>query len=203
MRIFPLSLLFIVAVLYAQPQQRIAILGTEDDGEPSIKILELSYLTDKLREVAGGILPKSGYAIMTQQSIVDRLGSQEQAVKICREATCLADLGRKVNADYIAQARIGRFGGNLTIKVELYRVGNSALVGSFIDNSKDVKGLLSVLEKKSPSLFKSMVREDTRAYYEAIEVAAEVAAKYLADSLEALRIADSIAEAAAKARRFN
>jgi hypothetical protein len=94
---------------------------------------------------------------MTQQSIVDRLGSQEQAVKICREATCLVDLGRKVNADYVAQARIGRFSGDLTIKVELYRVGNGALLGSFIDNSKDVLGLLAILETKAPALFSRML----------------------------------------------
>jgi hypothetical protein len=146
---------FLTFAAYAQ-QQRIAIMGTEDDGDPPVKILDLAYLTDKLREVAGDILPNNGYIIMTQQSIVDRLGSEEQAVKLCREATCLADLGRKVSADYIAQARVGRFSGDLTIKVELYRVGNGALVGSFTGDSKDVRGLLSILDAKSPILFNKM-----------------------------------------------
>jgi hypothetical protein len=114
------------------------------------------HLTDKLREIAGGILPKNIYGIMTQQSIVDRLGSQEQAVKLCREAICLADLGRKVNADYIAQARLGRFSGNLTIKIELYQVGNSNLIASFTEDAKDVLGLRSVMEARAPALFMSM-----------------------------------------------
>jgi uncharacterized protein (TIGR02145 family) len=158
-----LSFALIAALVLAAHggQQRIAIMGTEDDGEPSIKILEASYLTDKLREIASKTLPKTDYIIMTQQSIVDRLGSQEQAAKICKEATCLVDLGRKVNADYIAQARIGRFGGNLTIKVELYRVGNGGLISSFIDNSKNVQGLLKILEAKSPAMFKEMLPKDT------------------------------------------
>jgi hypothetical protein len=147
--------LFLTLVAYGQ-QQRIAILGTEDDGEPPIKILEQTHLTDKLREIASNILPKTRYGVMTQQSIVDRLGSQEQAARICREATCLADLGRKVNADYIAQARIGRFGGNLTIKTELYNVGSGNLIASFTGDSKDAKGLLSVLEAKAPALFRNM-----------------------------------------------
>jgi hypothetical protein len=149
-------LLFLALAAQGQQLQRVAIMGTEDDGEPPIKILEASYLTDKLREVAGKTLPKDRYGIMTQQSIVDRLGSEERAVKECREATCLADLGRKINADYIAQARIGRFGEDLTIKVELYRVASGHLIASFTEISKTVHGLLAVLEAKAPDLFKDL-----------------------------------------------
>jgi hypothetical protein len=148
---------------YSQQQQRIAIINTEDDGEPSMAFLELVYLTDKLREIAGKTLPKTDYVIMTQQSIVDMLGSQEQAAKTCREATCLAELGRKVNADYIAQARIGRFGDNLTIKIELYGVGNGSLIASFTDNSKDVHGLLAILEVKTATLFADMPGTSSKA----------------------------------------
>jgi hypothetical protein len=150
-----ISLLLVLAA-QGQQQQRIAIIGTEDDGEPPIEFLALSHLTAKLREVASNILPKARYGIMTQQSIVDRLGSQEQAAKICREATCLADLGRKISADYIAQARIGRFSGNLTIKVELYEVGSGNLIAFLTSDSKDVQGLLAILEAKAPDLFKKM-----------------------------------------------
>jgi hypothetical protein len=156
MRKIILILLFLVFAAQGQQLQRIAVMGTEDDGDPPIAILEQLHLTDKLREIAGGILPKERYMIMTQQSIVDRLGSQEQAAKLCREAICLVDLGRKVNADYIAQARIGRFSGNLTIKIELYQVASGGLIASFTDNSKDVQGLLDVLEEKAPDLFKKM-----------------------------------------------
>jgi uncharacterized protein (TIGR02145 family) len=158
-KIILISLFFAFAA-YGQQQQRIAILGTEDDGDPPVKILDLTYLTDKLREIASNILPSSRYGVMTQQSIVDMLGSQEQAVKICKEASCLAELGRKVNADYIAQARIGRFGGNLAIKIELYNVGNGNLIASFTDNSKNVQGLLSVLETKAPALFGKISNND-------------------------------------------
>jgi hypothetical protein len=151
-----LALLFLAIAAQGQQLQRIAILGTEDDGEPSIGILEQAHLTAKLRETANNILPKTRYGVMTQQSIVDRLGSQEQAAKLCREATCLVDLGRKVNADYIAQARIGRFGGNLTIKAELYNVASGNLIASFTGDSENAQGLLSLLEEKAPALFKSM-----------------------------------------------
>jgi hypothetical protein len=134
----------------------VAVINTLDDGEPSIKHLELSYLTDKLRETAIDILPKQHYGVMTTESIVAFLGSEERAVKVCREASCLAELGRMVSADYVAQARIGRFGKDLTIKTELYDTKNGNLIGSFVGYSKDIYGLLALIEEKAPSLFKQM-----------------------------------------------
>jgi len=154
----PLLSLGIVLLLafaaYGQ-QERIAIMHTVDDGD-SINVMNLGYLTDKLRDIGGQVLPKNRYGIMTQQSIVDRLGSQDRAEKECREAICIADLGRKINADYIAQGRIGRFSDKLTIKVELYKVSNSNLIGSFTGDSDDLKGLLVLLEAKAPKLFDAM-----------------------------------------------
>jgi len=99
--------LFFAIVAWGQ-QERIAIIQTLDDRD-SIGISELIYLTDRLRETAVNVLPKQRYGIMTTESIVAFLGSQERAEKMCRESSCLAELGRKVSADYVAQARIGRF----------------------------------------------------------------------------------------------
>jgi len=153
-RIFFVVLLLAIAV-YAQ-QERIAIIQTLDDRD-SIGFSELSYLTDRLRETAVNILPKQRYGIMTTESIVAFLGSQERAMKTCKEASCLAELGRKVNADYVAQARIGRFGDNLTIKTELYDSRKGNLMGSFTGSSKDIYGLLALIdEKAADALFKKM-----------------------------------------------
>jgi uncharacterized protein (TIGR02145 family) len=143
-------------------QERIAIIQTVDDGD-SIKFSDLNYLTDRLRETAVNILPKSRYGVMTTESIVAFLGSQERAAKECREATCLAELGRKVNADYVAQGRIGRFGENLTIKAELYSSKSGNLLGSFTGNSKDVFGLLGIIDEKAPALFKRMLDVSDRS----------------------------------------
>ena len=146
--------LFLALAAYGQ-MERIAIMHTVDDGD-SINVMDLGYLTDKLRDIGTQVLPKSRYGIMTQQSIVDRLGSQERAEKECREATCIADLGRKINADYITQGRIGRFSGKLTLKVELYKVSNSNLLASLTGDSDDLRGLLVLLESKAPKLFDAM-----------------------------------------------
>jgi hypothetical protein len=147
-------LLFLAIAAYGQ-QERIAIIQTVDDGD-SIKFSELVYLTDKLRETAVNVLPESRYGVMTMESIVAFLGSQERMVKECKAASCLAELGRKVSADYVAQARIGRFGKNLTIKTELYSSKSGNLLGSFVGDSKDIFGLLAIINEKAPDLFKKM-----------------------------------------------
>jgi len=155
--LIPLILAFLATFAHGQQQKRIAIVNTEDDGEPPIKISELTHITDRLREIANKTLPSKSYAVMTQQSIVAFLGSQENMVNECRAAEgCLAKLGRKINADYIGQARIGRFGEDLTIKVELYESGSGNMVNSFTGMSKDIYSLLSVLDKEAPDLFKKM-----------------------------------------------
>jgi len=152
-----LILLLFALAAYGQQQERIAIIQTVDDRD-SIGFSELAHLTDRLRETAVNVLPKQRYGVMTTESIVAFLGSQENATKICKEASCLAELGRKVNADYVAQARIGRFGGNLTIKTELYNVKSGNLVGSFTGNSKDIFGLLALIDEKASDLFRKMQR---------------------------------------------
>jgi uncharacterized protein (TIGR02145 family) len=153
--------LFLALAAYGQQQERVAILNTVDDGGDSIGIPELTYLTDRFRETAVNVLPKSRYGVMTTESIIAFLGSQERAIKECKAASCLAELGRKVNADYVAQARIGRFEGDLTIKAELYSSKSGNLLGSFTGDSKSLQGLRNIIDKKAPTLFKKL---DNRLY---------------------------------------
>jgi len=156
-RILCVVLLFAIAA-YSQ-QMRVAVMSTVDDAD-SLQYMDLNFLTGKLREIAGKILPKDKYGIMTQESIVDRMGSKERAEKECREASCLADLGRKISAAYIAQGRIGRFGGMLTLKVELYNSKSGNLVGTFNEISKDLITLATIVDNKAPDLFREILEEN-------------------------------------------
>jgi len=155
MKKFLFAVLAFSALCFAQ-QEQVAIIQTMDDRD-SIGISDLAYLTDRLRETAVKVLPKQRYGVMTSESIVAFLGSQERAAKVCNEASCLAEIGRKVSADYVAQARIGRFGKNLTIKTELYSSKSGNLIGSFTGNSKDIYGLLAIIDKNASDLFKEML----------------------------------------------
>jgi len=78
-------LLLLAIAVYGQQQERVAIIQTLDDRD-SIGISDLAYLTDRLRETAVNILPKQRYGVMTTESIVAFLGSQERAIKECKEA---------------------------------------------------------------------------------------------------------------------
>jgi len=152
-RFFFLLLLLALAA-HGQEQKRLAIVRTEDDGEPPIEFTDLDYLTQTLREIAGNVL-QNNYAIMTEQTIISKLG--DNASKACKEASgCLAQLGRKISADYIGQARLGRFSGNLTISVQLYNSISGMLVGTINGNAKDLFGLLAVLNEKAPGMFGKM-----------------------------------------------
>jgi len=154
MKKFALLLLTLALTTYAQ-QERVAIIQTLDNND-SISFNNLSFLTDKLRETAVNVLPGERYGVMTTESIIAFLGSQERAVKVCNESSCLAELGRMVSADFVAQGRVGRFGNDLTIKVELYNVRTGNLIGSFAGYSKDIYGLLALIDEKAPDLFKKI-----------------------------------------------
>ena len=152
------TLLLLAFAAYGQMQERVAIINTLDDRD-SIGVADLTYLTDKLRETAVNVLPSDKFGVMTTESIVAFLGSMDNTVKACKEASCLAELGRKVSADYVAQGRIGRFNENLTIKVELYSVVSGNLMGSFAGSSKDIAGLLALIDEKASDLFKRIIVE--------------------------------------------
>jgi len=57
----------------------VSILNTVDDRD-AIGFSDLSYLTTRFREIAINTLPKQRYAVMSIQSIVAFLGSEEQAI---------------------------------------------------------------------------------------------------------------------------
>jgi len=155
-RVITLTVFFLVFSVCAQ-QKLVAIINTVDDEEPPIKNSELIHLTDRLREIATKTLPQRSYAVMTQQSILSLFSSPEDMMNKCNELSgCLVKIGREIAADYIGQARIGRFGGDLTIKVELYETGKGTLVSSFTGSSYDIYGLLSVLDEKAPEMFRRM-----------------------------------------------
>jgi hypothetical protein len=149
-------LLFLTFSAYAQKRELVAVINAVDDGSPRIEYLELIYLTDKLREIASNILSKSDYDVMTNESVLALFETVDDFIKECDASTCLVDLGRRITADYIVQGRLGRFGGGLTIKVELYNTKRASLVASLTGDSKDMRGLLSILEAKAPDMFKRM-----------------------------------------------
>ncbi|MCL1955846.1 MAG: hypothetical protein FWF63_00860 [Fibromonadales bacterium] len=151
-----LFILLFALASHAQEKNRVAILNTEDDGTPEIEFTNLNFLTGKLREIAVKVLPEDKYSVMSVQSIIDKLGSRENARQVCKAAQCLAEIGRKVNATYVGQARLGRLDDYITINMELYNSASGVLVGSFTGKAKKVSGLEGIITNNAPQMFGKM-----------------------------------------------
>ena len=132
----------------------VAVLETMADGDAkdSVSILDRQYLTNVLREQAVKELPaKQGFTIMTRENINAML-PPGKAVEDC-EGSCLAETGKNIAADYVCQARVGRFGSKLTLSAELYETAGNKLIASFNGRGANVEELLTLIESKSTEFF--------------------------------------------------
>jgi len=113
---------------------------------------EKMFLTDELRKQAKNMLPEyMGFVVMTRENISAML-PPGKSVEEC-EGACLVETGKNIAADYVAQARVGKFGKQLTLTMELYETAGNNLVGSFTARKADAEGLLEEIEKKVGAVF--------------------------------------------------
>ena len=150
-RLFLIILLFLAA--YA-PAKFVAVLETGAQGEARerVSMSDRLYLTNVLREEAVKVLPaEQNYTIMTRENISAML-PPGKSIEEC-EGTCLAETGRNISADYVCQAVVGSFGGELTLSAELYETAGNKLVASFNGGGNDVKELLALIRAKTPDFF--------------------------------------------------
>lgn len=133
----------------------VAVLETEADGAAKDKVpwSDRLYLTNVLREEAVKQLPATDkYIIMTHENIQQML-PPGKAFAEC-EGSCLVETGKNISADYICQARVGIFDGDLTLSAELYETAGNKLIASFNGHGTNLKELLALIEQKSPDFFK-------------------------------------------------
>ena len=117
---------------------------------------EKMFLTDKLRERANKVLPAyMGYIVMTRENISAML-PPGKSIEDC-EGTCLVETGKNIAADYVAQARVGKFGKQLTVTMELYETAGNNLVGSFTARKPDAEGLLEEIEREADRVFQQIL----------------------------------------------
>ena len=113
---------------------------------------EKMFLTDKLRERANKVLPAyMGYIVMTRENISAML-PPGKSIEDC-EGSCLVETGKNIAADYVAQARVGKFGKQLTVTMELYETAGNNLIGSFTARKPDAEGLLEEIEREADRVF--------------------------------------------------
>lgn len=120
-----------------------------------VSLSDRTYLTDVLRSEAVKVLPaEQNFTIMTRENINAML-PPGKSIEDC-EGSCLAETGRNIAADYVAQARVGMFGGSLTLSVEMYETAGNKLVASFNGDGETVKDLLAIVKQDAPGFFKKV-----------------------------------------------
>ena len=130
---------------------------------------EKMFLTDKLRERASKVLPiYMGYVVMTRENISAML-PPGKSIEDC-EGTCLVETGKNISADYVAQARVGKFGKQLTLTMELYETAGSNLIGSFTTRKPDAEGLLEEVEREADRVFQQIIGTSVPAVMKPQEV---------------------------------
>ncbi|SHK32354.1 hypothetical protein SAMN05720468_101112 [Fibrobacter sp. UWEL] len=114
------------------------------------------FLTDVMRDAASRALPaKQGFVVMTRENINVML-PPGKSLEEC-EGSCLAETGRNIAADFVAQARIGKFANFLTITVELYETKSSKLISSITARASDEEQLLVEIENHAEELFGKVI----------------------------------------------
>ena len=157
MKSFTLIVFLLLLAFSGSHAAYVAVLETVADerAKDSVSLPDRQYLTNVLREQAVKELPAAqNYTIMTRDNINAML-PPGMVLEEC-EGSCLAETGRNISADYICQARVGRFGGMLTMTAELYETAGNKLVASFNGRGANVNELLEIIEQKSPEFFRSV-----------------------------------------------
>jgi len=145
MRFSPLFVLLFLALAAYGQQTSVAVLPS--DGTV-IGNDELEALTDKMRMAALKVLPTNAFVLLKQDVVVKRLGGAENYIKKCSESSCIVDLGKQAQVDYVSQASVGKLGNKIRLKVELYNVRTEGLVGICDGEAEDINGLLAIVEKR-------------------------------------------------------
>ena len=155
----------IVAVLFAvflfpalALAKYVAVLETISEKD-LLTLQERQYLTDILRGQAVRALPaEQNWTIMTRENINVML-PPGKSIEDC-EGSCLAETGKNIAADFVAQARISKFGNSLAISAEIYETAGNKLIASFAGRGESVDDLEKIIKEQSVPFFKK-VRGDS------------------------------------------
>ena len=155
MRFLKTAFILLLGLVAWASATHVAVLETvaEENAKDSVSMTDRRYLTNVLREQAVQQLPvEQNFVIMTRDNISVML-PPGMALEDC-EGSCLAETGRNISADFICQARVGKFGGMLTLSAELYETAGNKLIASFNGRGANVNELLELIEQKSPNFFR-------------------------------------------------
>jgi hypothetical protein len=126
---------------------------TVANDEMNLTIDETKFLTDELRRQATQLLQKE-HSVLTREKII------ALAPKNTKNLTSVIDIGVAIKSDYVTRSFIGKLDNLFTLTVELYETSSGNLLGDFVKESTDLKGLLDAIRENSPSLFAKITQRE-------------------------------------------
>jgi len=123
------------------------------NDEVDFTVEETKFLTDELRRQAARILPKN-YSVLTREKIISLVP------KTAENLNSVIDIGIVIKSDYVTRSFIGKLGNLFTLTVELYETSSANMLGDFVKESTDLKGLLDAIRENSPDLFTKILPKE-------------------------------------------
>jgi len=124
------------------------------NDEMDLTVEETRFLTDELRRQATVLLPKE-YSVLTREKIIS-LVSQATG-----NLSTAIDIGLAIKSEYVTQGFIGKLGNMFTLTIELYETSSGRLLGYFVKETTDLKGLLDAIRENSPTLFAKTTQKES------------------------------------------
>jgi len=149
-----LAALLLLATANATTLAVLEITIAESEDEIDLTVDETKFLTDELRRQATKILPKD-YSVLTREKIISLVP------KTAENLNSVIDIGIVIKSDYVTQGLIRKLGGLLTLTVELYETSSGNMIGDFVKEASDYKGLLEAIRENAPSLFAKIMPQAT------------------------------------------
>lgn len=153
-------LFFVCSLFVPASAKHVAVLETVADSATLLVTGKISqdecrYLTDVFRSQAVANLPAAlNFTIMTRENINVML-PPGKSITEC-EGSCLAETGRNIAADYVAQARIVKVGTSLALSAEMYETAGNKLLASFNGLGETFNDLVGLIKEQSPNFFKKV-----------------------------------------------
>jgi hypothetical protein len=149
--VFLCTVLIVAGQSCAKKLVHVAVLETKV-LENAVSRSEKTFLTDELRAQAMLVLPDyMDFVVMTQENIKVML-PPNKSLEDC-EGDCLVETGKNISADYVSQARVGKFGDDLTLTVELYETYSGKMLASYTSTTPNAQQLLVEIKNRSAILF--------------------------------------------------
>ena len=136
--------------LFAE-QKRIAVL--EFTNEAGLSSFEVETLADDVRAAALVLSPE--YTVMTRESMMAMLPPGTDLSK-CSEAQCEVDAGRRVGADLVVAGTVGRYAGDLVVRLKLFDTASAALLKQQTAEGASSKLLRGALKNAARGLVTSV-----------------------------------------------